>query len=66
MRFFNVTGVCRLRFMVKMGRKCEAVYGSAVRQNTNSALLLSARSGINDGACPGVGYQTGTLTLLER
>lgn len=37
-----------------------------VRQNTNSALLLSARSGINNGACPGVGYQTGTLTLLER
>lgn len=30
--------------------------------STNSALLLSARSGINDGACPGVGYQTGTLT----
>lgn len=28
--------------------------------STNSALLLSARSGINDGACPGVGYQTGT------
>jgi len=52
--------------MVKMGRKCEAVYGSAARRNTNSALLLSARSGINDGSCPGEGYQTGTLTLLKR